>query len=178
MTATKLSETSFLYGGSSEFIEALYAQYLKDPGSVDSTWRAFFSTLGEEAASALDDLERRAPAELRAEEIGAPTINGRPSAVAPSAPAPIPAPSEEAIRAAALDSVRALMLIRAYRVRGHLIANLDPLGLEGEKHHPELDPATYGFTERDLDRPIFVAGVLGRDTATMREILVILKETY
>ena len=178
MTATKLSETSFLYGGSSEFIEALYAQYLKDPGSVDPTWRAFFSTLGEEAASALDDLERRAHAELRTEEIGAGAINGRPSAVAPSAPAPIPAPSEQEMRAAALDSVRALMLIRAYRVRGHLIANLDPLGLEGEKHHPELDPATYGFTERDLDRPIFVAGVLGRDTATMREILVILKETY
>ena len=53
------------------------------------------------------------------------------------------------------------MLIRSYRVRGHLNANLDPLGIEGREPHPELDPATYGFTEADLDRPIFIDNVLG-----------------
>ena len=53
------------------------------------------------------------------------------------------------------------MLIRSYRVRGHLNAKLDPLGLEGRDPHPELDPATYGFTEADMDRPIFIDNVLG-----------------
>ncbi len=65
-----------------------------------------------------------------------------------------------------LDSIRAIMLIRAYRVRGHLVSDLDPLGLREEKYHPELDPAHYGFEERDYDRPIFIDGVLGLETAS------------
>ena len=76
------------------------------------------------------------------------------------------------------DNLRALMLIRAYRVRGHLIANLDPLGLDSREHHPELDPATYGFTDADYDREFFIDGVLGRETASLREILEVLKQVY
>ncbi len=86
--------------------------------------------------------------------------------------------SADEIRAATLDSVRALMLIRSYRVRGHLVARFDPLGLEGKKYHAELDPKTYGFTEDDFDRPIFLDYVLGLETATLRQIMEILKETY
>jgi len=82
------------------------------------------------------------------------------------------------IRAAALDSIRALMLIRAYRVRGHLACQLDPLGIEKIEPHPELDPKSYGFTEADLDRPIFIDNVLGIDTAPFREILKRVRETY
>jgi 2-oxoglutarate dehydrogenase E1 component len=70
------------------------------------------------------------------------------------------------------------MLIRVYRVRGHLEAQLDPLGLKRAGHYSELDPATYGFTESDMDRPIFIDGVLGREIATMREILAILRASY
>jgi 2-oxoglutarate dehydrogenase E1 component len=76
------------------------------------------------------------------------------------------------------DSLRVLMLIRAYRVRGHLIADLDPLGLEGQKHHPELDPATYGFGDADYDREFFLDGVLGHETATLRQVLEIVKQVY
>ena len=67
-----------------------------------------------------------------------------------------------------LDSIRALMLIRAYRVRGHLQATLDPLGLQKREPHPELDYRSYGFTEADLDRQIFIDNVLGLETATLR----------
>jgi 2-oxoglutarate dehydrogenase E1 component len=63
-------------------------------------------------------------------------------------------------------------------VRGHLLADLDPLGLVRMTQHPDLDPATYGFTGGDYDRPIFVNGVLGFQTATLREILEALKATY
>ena len=76
------------------------------------------------------------------------------------------------------DSIRALQLIRSYRVRGHLEADLDPLGLESAGHHPELDYRSYGFTEADLDREIFITNLLGRERATLREIIAILRETY
>ena len=74
-----------------------------------------------------------------------------------------------------LDSIRALMLIRAYRIRGHLVADLDPLGMRDQTPHPELDPKSYGFTEADMDRPIFIDNVLGLESASMREIEAILK---
>src|ERR1700712_2749052 len=77
------------------------------------------------------------------------------------------------VRAATLDSVRAIMLIRAYRIRGHLQANLDPLGIEPKKDNAELDPASYGFAEGDYDRPIFLDYVLGLETATLHQILEI-----
>ena len=98
-----------------------------------------------------------------------------------AAPAPEPgaaAAPEGAVLARTRDNLRVLMLIRAYRVRGHLIANLDPLGLDSREHHPELDPASYGFTDADYDREFFIDGVLGRETARLREILEVLKQVY
>ena len=76
-----------------------------------------------------------------------------------------PSLSAEDVRKATMDSVRALMMIRAYRMRGHLAADLDPLRLEEPDSHPELDPATYGFTDADMDRPIFLDKVLGLEHA-------------
>nr|WP_294851495.1 2-oxoglutarate dehydrogenase E1 component [uncultured Sphingomonas sp.] len=84
----------------------------------------------------------------------------------------------EAIRRAADDSIRAMMLIRLYRVRGHLAANLDPLGLAHHEPAPELDPAYHGFTEADMDRPIYLGGALGFETATVRDIVKVLKANY
>ncbi|HLJ63967.1 MAG TPA: 2-oxoglutarate dehydrogenase E1 component, partial [Stellaceae bacterium] len=81
-------------------------------------------------------------------------------------------------RAAALDSIRVMSLIRGFRVRGHLIADLDPLGLTRLNAHPDLDPATFGFTEADVDRPIFINNVLGFKEASLRQILEALKATY
>jgi 2-oxoglutarate dehydrogenase E1 component len=82
------------------------------------------------------------------------------------------------IRRAAEDSIRAMMLIRTYRVRGHLAANLDPLGLARREVPADLTPAWHGFTGADLDRPIFICGVLGFETATVREIVRVLQATY
>ena len=83
--------------------------------------------------------------------------------------------AEEALRRAAADSIRALQLIRAYRVRGHLEADLDPLGLDKRGPYPELDYRSYGFTEADLDREIFINNLFGRERATLREIVAILR---
>ena len=82
------------------------------------------------------------------------------------------------VPAATVDSIRALMLIRAYRVRGHLLAELDPLARDGGNSHPELDPSFYGFTKADYDRPIYVDGVLGMKWATLREMVSVVRDTY
>ena len=89
-----------------------------------------------------------------------------------------PFPLSRAEQDTTQDSVRALMLIRAYRVRGHLAADLDPLNLQAMPDQPELDPASYGFGPGDRDRPVFIDGVLGLQTASIHEILEVLKRTY
>ncbi len=83
-----------------------------------------------------------------------------------------------AVRRAAEDSIRAMMLIRTYRVRGHLAANLDPLGLAKREEPADLQPSFHGFTDADLDRPIFVGGNLGLETATVRELVAVLRANY
>lgn len=184
-----LTETSFLYGANAAFVEDLYARWAENPGSVEPSWGAFFATLSDQAdqvkRAAQDPAwtPRQAPV-VRPEWLSA--IDGQWPTVAPAVEAKMtkaieakaPGSSAEAVRAATLDSLRAIMMIRAYRMRGHLAANLDPLGLEPKQPAPELDPATYGFAEADYDRPIFLDFVLGMETSTIREILSILRRTY
>src|SRR5687767_9619377 len=85
---------------------------------------------------------------------------------------------ESAIRRAADDSIRAMMLIRTYRVRGHLAANLDPLGLHRSEIPADLTPEYHGFGTGDLDRPIWICGTLGFQQATVREIVAVLQANY
>ena len=181
-----LAETSFLYGANGDFVEDLQARWASDPASVEPSWRAFFASLSDGAEAV-----RRAVAppawtptpltEPRPEWMSAidgvwPALDAKlESRIAEAAPAARP----DEVRAHTLDSLRAIMMIRAYRMRGHLKANLDPLGLavtEGDAS--ELDPATYGFAETDFDRPIFLDYVLGLESATVREILALLRRTY
>ncbi|MCW8307544.1 2-oxoglutarate dehydrogenase E1 component [Acidiphilium sp. PA] len=151
-------------GSNAAFIANLYARWVSAPDSVDPDFAALFASLGDEAKSVLSDA------------VGA-SWAPRPTDFT-TAPAMAETPSVPVSRQATIDSIRALMFIRAYRVRGHLEADLDPLGLKRPGHHPELDPVSYGFTEADMDRPIFIDMVLGRETATMREIIGILRESY
>ncbi len=84
----------------------------------------------------------------------------------------------DAIARAAQDAISALMLIRTYRVRGHLAANLDPLGLMKRDLPADLTPEYHGFQETDLDRPVHIGGALGLQTATIRELVTILRANY
>jgi len=187
------AETSFLYGSNASFIEALHEKWAADPASVSGEWRAFFDQLRDNAESvkasgAAGGWGRPVttePTEATGVFDGrwpAPKADPKKPGAAPAAPAPAAAPDAavlaEAVRTAAHDSIRALMLIRSYRVRGHLQASLDPLGIEQPPSNPELTPEFYGFSEADLDRPIFLDGVLGFQTGTIREVLSLLKRTY
>ena len=86
--------------------------------------------------------------------------------------------SQEEVQRAADDSIRAMMLIRTYRVRGHLAADLDPLRLTHREVPADLTPEYHGFRASDLDRPIYIAGTLGLETASVRQIVSILQANY
>jgi 2-oxoglutarate dehydrogenase E1 component len=185
-------QSSFLFGANATFIAELYARYLDDPTLVDASWTSFFEELDDDARAVLDELrgaswssDRSAViangadgAEAAAAQAPART-HGHGTAVAEGhGPAVLEGANAEQLRRATLDSIRALMLIRVYRVRGHLNATIDPLRLAEAETHPELDPRTYGFTDADWDRPIFINNVLGMEYGTLRQIMEALKKTY
>ena len=167
-------DTSFLSSFNATFIAEMYRSWTDNPASVDQQWADWFSSLG----TLSDDVEAvpdwgAGPSKI----IGANDPEASIKAVAKGIAGDRDLMAGD-VRSATLDSLRAIMLIRAYRIRGHLLAKLDPLKLGEEEIHPELDPATYGFTEEDFDRPIFINYVLGLEIATLNEILDVLKKTY
>jgi len=181
--------TSFLDGANAAYIEELQAAYQNNPASVSDEWRSFFESLKAQEGAAetsngaswgvpldeltpTDDLTNALSGAYQPAER---TIRNRIEARAQSMGVELP---PMAAQRATQDSIRALMLIRAYRVMGHFAATLDPLGLDEPKSHRELKPETYGFTEGDMDRPIFIDHVLGMETATIRQILAVLRRTY
>jgi 2-oxoglutarate dehydrogenase E1 component len=160
-----LDGTTFLTGANAGFIAELYTRFLEDPETVDESWRRFFAEMNDDISAVL------------AEAHGPSWGNPAPRIVTNGAAAPAKIDVEE-LQRGTIDAIRALNLIRAYRVRGHLEADFDPLGLEKRGPYPELDYRSYGFTEADLDREIFINNLLGRERATLHEIIAILRETY
>ncbi len=179
---SSLSSESFLQGNSTEYLENLQANFSKNTQDLDPQWQKFFNTIGDvnlegqtgpswtrpdwplvnyEEFETNIDLEQN-----HIDKIKSKAIKNNVDV------------DENGLKQAVLDSVRALMLIRAYRIRGHLKANLDPLNILKNNTHPELQPANYGFHESDMDRLIYIDNVLGLELATMREIVDIVKRTY
>ena len=184
--------SSFLQGANADYIDQLAAAHAADPNAVDAQWAAFFAAMGDSAADARhaaqgpswarrdwppapqDDLT----AAMTGEWPVVPDAKGASKMLVEKAAERGVSLTDAQVQRAVLDSVRAIMIIRAYRVRGHYAADLDPLGIVERGNHPELDPATYGFTDADMDRPIFIDNVLGLETATMRQIIDIVRRTY
>ena len=179
---SSLSSESFLQGNSTEYLENLQANFSKNTQDLDPQWQKFFNTIGDvnlegqtgpswtrpdwplvnyEEFETNIDLEQN-----HIDKIKSKAIKNNVDV------------DENGLKQAVLDSVRALMLIRAYRIRGHLAADLDPLNILKNDTHPELQPANYGFHESDMDRLIYIDNVLGLELATMREIVDIVKRTY
>ncbi|QBF30437.1 2-oxoglutarate dehydrogenase E1 component [Thalassococcus sp. S3] len=185
--------SSFMQGHNAEYLEQLYAQYAGDPNAVDEAWASFFRQMGDAELDVKADAQ--GPSWARSDwppvpaddltsaltgewgETAAETKAAGKKIAEKAAEQGVPV-SEDQIKRAVLDSIRALMLIRAYRIRGHLVAELDPLGMRDHTPHPELDPKSYGFTEADMDRPIFIDNVLGLQVASIRQIVEIVKRTY
>ncbi len=175
-----MADPDFLSGVNANYLENMQARYAADPASVPEDWRVFFEAQqGEDQAHEPSWARSDWPLEHNGELTAALTSDWPDeAAVADKIKARQPGASQGDIRAATLDSIRALMMIRAYRIRGHLAADLDPLGIEKRGPWPELDPATYGFGEADMDREIFIDHVMGLESATPRQMLDILRRTY
>jgi 2-oxoglutarate dehydrogenase E1 component len=183
MAGVDILATAF-NGANAAFIADLYARWVANPGSVDASFADLFGALNDEARAVLSDAVGASWAP-RHFDVGEPepakpaAKGGKPAPVAAiEAKAAASGMSPEQVRIAITDSLHALMMVRTYRVRGHLEAQLDPLGLQVPAPHPELDPAMHGFNEANMDRPVFLDHVLGLETATPREILKVLRETY
>ncbi|ALE03246.1 2-oxoglutarate dehydrogenase E1 component [Bartonella ancashensis] len=191
------AQTSFLYGGNANYISQLYAEYEKNPSSVDLEWRSFFESVEDnkedvfknatgaswrrdhwplkesgELVSALDGdwpvLEKHFNDKLK-EKATVAAVSKEKGTLS----------SQQDIIQATRDSVNALMMIRAFRTHGHLHAHLDPLQrAEKLEDYEELSPKTYGFGPSDYDRPIFIDNVLGLEYATIPQILEILNRVY
>ncbi|MEP3846204.1 MAG: 2-oxoglutarate dehydrogenase E1 component [Paracoccaceae bacterium] len=184
--------SSFMQGHNAEYLEQMYARFATDPNAVDEAWQAFFKAIGDDEISVKREAEGPSWARndwppmpmdeltsaLTGEWASEPEVREAGKKIKAKAAEQDVAVSDEQIKRAVLDSIRALMIIRAYRIRGHLAADLDPLGMREETPHPELDPKSYGFSESDMDRPIFIDNVLGLQIASMREIVEIIKRTY
>ncbi|RUX05421.1 2-oxoglutarate dehydrogenase E1 component, partial [Mesorhizobium sp. M8A.F.Ca.ET.023.01.1.1] len=186
----QFSLTSFLYGGNADYIDALYAAYEDDPASVNPEWQEFFAGLKDDAG----DVRRNAkgaswakpswPLQANGELVSA--LDGNWGIVEKHLEKKVKDKavtngvvlSDADVHQATRDSVRAIMMIRAFRMRGHLHANLDPLGIAKLEDYNELSPENYGFTEADYDRPIFLDNVLGLEFGSIRQMLEILTRTY
>ncbi len=185
--------SSFMQGHNAAYLEQLYAQYAHDPNTVDSAWQAFFQALGDADLDVKADAS--GPSWARKDWPPQPSDDLTAALTGEWMPPPQEAAaakekilgkakeldstvSQEAVKRAVLDSIRALMIIRAHRIRGHLSADLDPLKLQVAGQHLELQPKSYGFEEADMDRPIFIDNVLGLQFASMRQIIDILQRTY
>ena len=192
-------KTSFLQGTNAPYIEEMQEQYQRNPGSVSDEWRHFFESLKEDHQSArLDEFSvpvvtgNGGPswgvplADLTQHDEMIAALTGDEGPTEPQFSMRLQQRAHQAgvelspavSMRATQDSIRALMLIRAYRVMGHLAADLDPLGISERNVHKELRAETYGFTEADLDRPVFLDRYLGLEFATIRQMLAILRRTY
>ncbi|GAM19736.1 hypothetical protein SAMD00019534_029110 [Acytostelium subglobosum LB1] len=164
----ELSE-SFLDGTSSNYVEDMYNSWKSDPSSVHNSWASFFQSADMETPVG--------------EAYMSPPTLGTTAPVAAS-PSTGPVSGASSMKQVS-DSMRLLLLIRAYQVRGHAIANLDPLGLQVRPEPPELNISRYGFTEADMDRPIMVgdgliSGFLTNNApqTTLRHVMSRLKQVY
>ena len=170
---TIYKKTSFLAGNNSEFINEFYADYISDPNSLPESWRKFFDGLSDDENLIYNNL--RGPSWSPEKKTRKLAVHSKENLNDEEISTDL---NLKSIKQASKDSVRAIMLIRAYRIRGHLISNLDPLSIQKQEEHPELKPESYGFIKKDFNRKIFLDGVLGLQYADLNQILQILKKTY
>ena len=164
-------KTSFLGNNSSEFIEELYAQYITNPQGLTEEWKEFFKGLKDNKELIINTVngpswspkKKKKFTRMNGEKINDQSVDN----------VDISGDKENA-----KNSIRVSTLTRAYRIRGHMIANLDPLSLLKREEHSELKPETYGLSKKDENKKIFLDGTLGMETSNLKEIIKSLKEIY
>ena len=163
----EFEQTSFLSKSNSAFIEDMYLKYIEKDPSLPESWKKYFETLGED----LDLIVR---------EIEGPSWNKNRKKINLQKKSDTNQNfyNNEEIEKDKADSIKAIALIRAYRIRGHLIANLDPLEMMERKYLHELHPSDHGFNKDDYDKKIFLHSYMEKGYSTVNEIISNLKRIY
>ena len=187
MTSSQINEifdkTSFLHGINTAYIEEMFEKFQANPNSVPNDWKEFFVGITKNIKnqnSIKASWSQEKEIEFSNGDLVS-AVDGNWSRKVHSKAIEIndgASLTEEEIKNQTLDSIGAIRLIRAFRVNGHLVAKLDPLNLREVRQHPELDYKNYGFSEKDLNKSIFVGGSLGLHSTKLSEIIKILSETY
>ncbi|SVB69332.1 uncharacterized protein METZ01_LOCUS222186, partial [marine metagenome] len=187
MTSSQINEifdkTSFLHGINTAYIEEMFEKFQANPNSVPNDWKEFFAGITKNIKnqnSIKASWSQEKEIEFSNGDLVS-AVDGNWSRKVHSKAIEIndgASLTEEEIKNQTLDSIGAIRLIRAFRVNGHLVAKLDPLNLREVRQHPELDYKNYGFSEKDLNKSIFVGGSLGLHSTKLSEIIKILSETY
>ena len=158
--------TSFLTKSNSAFIENMYIRYIEKDPNLPLSWKDYFDTLNDDIKSVVKELE-------------GPTWQPRKKRIKyESTKSTTKVTNNEDLETAKSESIKAIALIRAYRIRGHLIANLDPLNLMERKYLYELHPEDHGFKKEDYDKKIFLGSYLDTGYASVNEILSKLRKIY
>ncbi|MBA1337762.1 MAG: 2-oxoglutarate dehydrogenase E1 component [Pelagibacterales bacterium] len=174
---TIFEKTSFLQGNNSLFIEELYLEYLNDPNTVPESWKYFFDGLNEDQAVIRKEIlspswKPKKKINLKGKILERESFKEKFTSFNNESATPIKYEKEKE------QSVKAIALIRAYRIRGHLIASLDPLGMMEREYLKELHPENHGFKKEDYNTKIYLNNYMNRKYATLKEILIFLKKTY
>ena len=166
----EIEKTSFLTKSNSSFIENMYLRYIEKDKTLPVSWQSYFKSLDEEQSLVIKEIE-------------GPTWNPNKKKINiinqenEKLETNINLNNSE-IEKSKNDSIKAIALIRAYRIRGHLIANLDPLKMMEREYLHELHPADHGFEKKDYDKKIYLNNYLDKDYASINEILSFLRKIY
>ncbi len=160
----EFKQQSFLNKSNSQFIEEMYVRFIESDPKLPDSWKKYFSDLNEDLNSVSKEIAgpswspKKISIDLKKNKRLEENLNG----------------SERE----KIDSIKAIALIRAYRIRGHLIANLDPLGLMKREYLYELHPNDYGFKTDDFERKIYLDSYMDIGYASISEIITKLRKVY
>jgi len=177
MSLTKnleFEKTSFLTKSNSAFLEQMYLKYINQDLDLPSSWKNYFDDLGDELDLVVNEIKGPSWAPIK-KQIN--IVEKKPKKEVHSNGSVKNVISENNLQNN-IDSIKAVELIRAYRLRGHLLAKLDPLGLKKTEYLEELHPEYYGFKKSDYKREIFLNGVTNKKYSNINEILTFLNNTY
>jgi len=169
-------KTSFLSKSNSSFIEEMYLRFIEKDPTLPESWKDYFKSLDEDLTSVAKEIEgptwqpNRKEININNEEYKkefGKTVESLSSDI-----------NDQNSEQSKIDTIKAIALIRAYRIRGHLIANLDPLGMMERKYLHELHPADHGFKKEDYDKKIFLHSYLDKGYASINELISFLKRIY
>ena len=164
MTSSKnieFKKTSFLNKSNSAFIEEMYIKYIEKDPNLPESWREYFKDLNDDIESIIKEVE--GPSWAQRKKVNLDKITNE-----------LAGQNQSSIT----QSIKAIALIRAYRIRGHLIANLDPLGMMERNYIHELHPEDHGFKKEDYGKKIFIGSYLNTTSASINEILQKLRKVY